>query len=92
MFNQFQFSSKFVSLMLCGTLVLALFAAVPSMANAADSELSLSFNGLEDLGSGWAYEGWLIVEGTPVSTGVFTVDANGTPSTTQFAVDSGNLE
>ncbi len=92
MFNQFQFSSKFVSLLLGGALVLALLAAVPSVAGAASSELSLSFNGLEDLGPGWAYEGWLIVEGAPVSTGVFTVDANGTPSVTQFTADSGNLE
>ena len=39
--------------------------------------LDLSITGLENLGSGFAYEGWIIVDGTPVSTGIFTVDDNG---------------
>ena len=25
--------------------------------------LELNFNGLDDLGAGWAYEGWLIIDG-----------------------------
>jgi len=33
--------------------------------------------GLEPLGAGWVYEGWLIVDGAPVSTGLFDVDSNG---------------
>jgi hypothetical protein len=74
-----------------GTLILATFVAVPFEADAAETELTLSFTGLEDLGPSWAYEGWLIVDGAPVSTGVFTVDANGTPSATSFIVDSNNL-
>ena len=39
--------------------------------------LSLEFSGLEDLGEEWVYEGWLIVDGAPVSTGRFTVDTAG---------------
>ncbi|MCF6307492.1 MAG: anti-sigma factor [Flavobacteriaceae bacterium] len=36
------------------------------------ASLTLNLNGLEDLGSDFVYEGWIIVEGIPVSTGVFT--------------------
>ncbi|GEM_PF-789849 len=49
-------------------------------------ELSLSLNGLPDLGPGWAYEGWLIIDGMPVSTGVFTVDGDGMASMAAFPV------
>ena len=49
--------------------------------------LSLSINGLEDLGSDFAYEGWIIVDGSPVSTGVFSVAGDGTLSETTFEVD-----
>jgi hypothetical protein len=48
--------------------------------------LEINVDGLEDLGGGWAYEGWLIVGDQPVSTGIFTVDANGLPSMSRFAV------
>ncbi len=56
------------------------------------ADLSLGFNGLEDLGSGFAYEGWIMVNGSPVSTGVFTVDATGVPSQTAFEVDIDDLQ
>lgn len=36
------------------------------------SELTLNLSGLETLGSNYVYEGWIIVDGTPVSTGTFT--------------------
>ncbi len=54
-------------------------------------ELVLEVAGLEDLGPGWAYEGWLIVNGSPLSTGVFTVDAEGNPSVTTFHVAADDL-
>ena len=53
--------------------------------------LKLSFTGLEDLGSTAAYEGWVIVNGLPVSTGTFSVDANGVPSKTDFSVSTSDL-
>ena len=56
------------------------------------SGLSLEFAGLEDLGEGWAYEGWLIVDGAPVSTGVFTVDSEGMASAHVFEVEPELLE
>lgn len=36
------------------------------------SDLTLNLSGLEALGSDFVYEGWIIVDGTPVSTGIFT--------------------
>ena len=37
-----------------------------------NSDLTLNLTGLETLGSDFVYEGWVIVNDTPVSTGVFT--------------------
>ncbi len=61
-----------------------------SMAETA--HLQLVFNGLEDLGADWAYEGWLIVDGAPVSTGTFTVDGGGMQSQTYFPTEVASLE
>ena len=55
------------------------------------AQLSMNITGLEDLGSDYKYEGWIIVDGSPVSTGVFTVDANGNPSETSFSVNKDQL-
>ena len=65
------------------------------------SQLSLNINGLEDLGSTAQYEGWIIVPTTAKSdgsasevaksTGVFTVNANGELSQTNFDVDATDL-
>jgi len=52
----------------------------------ANATLSLGFGGLEPLGSDHVYEGWIIVEGSPVSTGRFTVDMDGNPSPATFEV------
>ena len=56
--------------------------------------LELTPAGLEPLGPGAHYEGWLIVDGTPVSTGTFAiddtgaiVDLDGEPVTDGFAID-----
>lgn len=56
------------------------------------TNFSMNISGLEDLGMGYAYEGWVIVNGNPVSTGTFTVDANGNPSATAFTVDQASLD
>lgn len=53
---------------------------------------TLDISGLEDLGDDYAYEGWLIVDGSPVSAGIFNVDANGELSATSFEVDAADLE
>ncbi len=53
--------------------------------------LTLNINGLEDLGTDALYEGWIIVSGSPVSTGTFSVDANGNLSKTEFELDANEL-
>jgi hypothetical protein len=49
--------------------------------------LHLAFHGLEDLGDEAAYEGWIVVDGTPYSTGVFTVDGAGVASAEWFPTE-----
>ena len=56
------------------------------------SNLTLDLNGLEDLGIGFAYEGWVVVNGLPVSTGTFTVNGNGELSDTTFEVATQTLD
>jgi hypothetical protein len=63
----------------------------PTQSQPTTSTLKLNISGLEDLGSSAKYEGWIIVNGSPVSTGTFTVDASGTLSQTDFDVDATNL-
>jgi hypothetical protein len=36
------------------------------------ADLTLILNGLEELGIGFVYEGWIIVDGSPISTGTFS--------------------
>ena len=48
--------------------------------------LSLSISGLTNLGAAFAYEGWLIVDGQPISTGIFTVSDDGMASATEFVL------
>ena len=60
--------------------------------NPDTGELLLVINGLEDLGSTAEYEGWLIVNGNPVTTGKFSVDASGNLSQTMFDVDQSDLD
>lgn len=55
---------------------------------ATTSDLSLSLSGLEDVGASNIYEGWILVNGIPASTGTFTVDAAGAPSKTVFPVET----
>ncbi|MGH1337500.1 MAG: anti-sigma factor domain-containing protein [Aureispira sp.] len=55
-------------------------------------KLELNVTGLEDLGANYAYEGWIMVDGTPKSAGIFTVDASGTPSATSFDLNQEDLD
>lgn len=54
--------------------------------------LIVNLDGLGNLGSDFVYENWGIVEGVPVSTGVFTVDSDCVLSETSFTLDSGVLD
>lgn len=48
--------------------------------------INLNISGLEDLGADYVYEGWLISNGAPVSTGTFSVDEMGNLSKTTFSL------
>ena len=54
-------------------------------------DLTLNISGLEDLGDDYVYEGWLIVNGSPVTTGRFSVDGSGVLSQTSFTLGYDNL-
>ena len=56
-----------------------------------NGNLGLNITGLGDLGSAAQYEGWIIVNSSPVSTGRFTVNSSGTLSQTSFSVNSFDL-
>lgn len=56
-----------------------------------DASFDLNISGLEDLGPDANYEGWIIVDGAAVSTGVFSVDADGELSNTSFTVSEDDL-
>ena len=83
---------------LVSTLVLALLTTGCSnndddeVTTPAVSNLEINIAGLEDLGSDFVYEGWIIVDGAPVTTGTFTVDASNSLSQTSFNVDAEMLE
>ncbi len=55
------------------------------------SNLELNLSGLENLGSDFLYEGWVIVDGSPVSTGTFSVNDEGVLSSTTFNVNAATL-
>ncbi len=76
--------------------VLALGAIATSCNNDDDAgvpngNLKVNLTGLEDLGEGFLYEGWVIVDGSPVSTGTFSVNEAGALSETSFSVDATKL-
>ncbi|OWW25645.1 hypothetical protein B4Q04_08535 [Zobellia sp. OII3] len=52
------------------------------------SSLNLNLTGLENLGDDYLYEGWVIVNGAPVSTGTFSVDDSGKLSATEFEMEA----
>lgn len=65
-------------------------AATPSTSSSSSLDLS-NLSGLEDLGADFVYEGWIIVNSAPVSTGTFSVNASGALSKSTFSVDKADL-
>lgn len=55
------------------------------------ANLTLNLTGLENLGTNFRYEGWIVVNGAPVTTGTFTVNDAGVLSKTQFEVNNSQL-
>lgn len=81
----------FRNLLFAGLFMLA-FTACSDDDTQATEQLELNISGLEDLGSAFTYEGWIIVDGSPVTTGTFDVDDSGALSKTSFEVDAADLE
>ncbi|KAB2805350.1 anti-sigma factor [Phaeocystidibacter luteus] len=57
-----------------------------------NGNLSISVQNLEPNAANERYEGWIIVDGSPVSTGLFEVDGNGELSQNSFSVANSDLE
>lgn len=77
--------------------ILVLIASSIMFTSCGDDEpltknLNLDISGLEDLGSAAIYEGWIMVDGTPKTTGTFSVDDSGNLSRTSFELDATDLE
>lgn len=56
------------------------------------ARLSLDISGLEDLGPDYVYEGWVIVNGAAITTGVFDVNADGVLSQVDFDIAEETLD
>ena len=78
-------SLAFATLLLGGTLPGCGSSGAPSVATPS---VQWDLTGLETLGSGFEYEGWIIVDGQPVSTGRFNVDASGAPIRTSATISA----
>jgi len=77
-------------------LVVALSLTLLILSSCSDDEnatqnLNLDISGLEDLGADAVYEGWIMVDGSPLSTGTFSVNGSGDLSKTSFEMDAENL-
>ena len=55
------------------------------------SNLKLNITGLENLGTNYVYEGWLMVNGSPITSGRFSVNDAGVLSQNMFAIDAEKL-
>lgn len=66
---------------------LTLFTSCEKDEEATTKNITLNISGLDDLGNDYVYEGWLIVDGSPVTTGTFMVDQNGNLSKTSYSVN-----
>ena len=75
-------------------LMLSLALTIMSCTDKEDDNATLNLNisGLEDLGTDYAYEGWIIVDGSPITTGIFSVDDNGNLSESSFELDKEMLD
>lgn len=56
-----------------------------------NGNLTMSISNLDANAADERYEGWIVVDGNPVSTGLFEVDANGNLSQTSFSVNADDL-
>jgi hypothetical protein len=55
------------------------------------SKIDLEFTGLSPLGPHYRYEGWIIVDGAPISTGKFNITPSGVMAPSVFNVNKDDL-
>ena len=79
--------TKFIRILLLFVLIIGLASCSDDDNEPTTKNLTLNITGLEDLGSDFVYEGWIIVNAAPVSTGRFTVNDSGDLSQTSFVMD-----
>lgn len=53
--------------------------------------LEMNFTGLPSLGDNYAYEGWIIVDGVPLTAGIFSIDEEGNLSQSSFNLNADDL-
>ena len=63
-----------------------------SPAVVAQKTLTLNILNLEDVGDSFVYENWLIVDGSPVAAGTFSVNSEGALSETKFLIAAKTLD
>jgi len=73
-------------------LALGAMACGEEEATVETRSLALQFEGLEDLGADYVYEGWIMVDGAPKTAGRFTVSADGTLNPASFELDAADLD
>jgi hypothetical protein len=83
--------ASIVCIALMGFFILNYSGCTDDPVTPTTGNLALSFTGLENIGGAAVYEGWIIVNGNPVSTGTFTVNSAGQLSRSNFTVNSTNL-
>ncbi len=69
--------SRILMMLATAALLGVLLPTVASAQAAPVVTVSESYSGLESLGAGFVYEGWLIIDGAPVSSGTFSIDGSG---------------
>lgn len=69
-----------------------LFASCNNDEPAATKSLTLNITNLAESATDEQYEGWIIVDGAPVSTGTFTADGSGSLSASSFTIDANTLD
>ena len=82
---------KSIKILTLSFLALVLFTNSCTKEEETNQDISLNLIGLTDLGSDYLYEGWIMVDGTPISTGTFSVDGSGNLSKSVFSLNKDKL-
>lgn len=76
----------------CAWIALVILVSSCNRINTDKAQLEIELNGLINLGSDFEYQGWLVVDGEPVTTGVISMDENGSLFQKSFEIETDKLE